>query len=130
MGHHRGGRSPETSSLPLVMAFGAHLIPAGLLGPTIQAEVYDTVVVTLKNMASHPVSLHAVGVSFWKSSEGESEALLLPQGWRTTGDEVLRRGTLGVRIQRKAHLTQPRRGGRVAIVYVDATDWVAAMAKK
>nr|6MF0_A Chain A, Coagulation factor VIII chimera [synthetic construct]6MF0_B Chain B, Coagulation factor VIII chimera [synthetic construct]7K66_A Chain A, Coagulation factor VIII,Coagulation factor VIII,Coagulation factor VIII,Coagulation factor VIII [synthetic construct]7KBT_A Chain A, Coagulation factor VIII,Coagulation factor VIII,Coagulation factor VIII,Coagulation factor VIII,Coagulation factor VIII [synthetic construct]8G6I_A Chain A, Coagulation factor VIII chimera from human and pig [synthet len=42
----------------------------GLLGPTIQAEVYDTVVVTLKNMASHPVSLHAVGVSFWKSSEG------------------------------------------------------------
>ncbi|KAF4026566.1 hypothetical protein G4228_019057 [Cervus hanglu yarkandensis] len=42
----------------------------GLLGPTIQAEVYDTVVITLKNMASHPVSLHAIGVSYWKSSEG------------------------------------------------------------
>ncbi|XP_019571636.2 coagulation factor VIII [Rhinolophus sinicus] len=42
----------------------------GLLGPTIRAEVHDTVVVTLKNMASHPVSLHAVGVSYWKASEG------------------------------------------------------------
>uniref|UniRef100_A0A8D2D841 Coagulation factor VIII n=1 Tax=Sciurus vulgaris TaxID=55149 RepID=A0A8D2D841_SCIVU len=42
----------------------------GLLGPTIQAEVYDTVVITLKNMATHPVSLHAVGVSYWKASEG------------------------------------------------------------
>uniref|UniRef100_A0A452FA46 Coagulation factor VIII n=1 Tax=Capra hircus TaxID=9925 RepID=A0A452FA46_CAPHI len=42
----------------------------GLLGPTIQAEVYDTVVITFKNMASHPVSLHAIGVSYWKSSEG------------------------------------------------------------
>ncbi|XP_068919849.1 coagulation factor VIII [Petaurus breviceps papuanus] len=42
----------------------------GLLGPTIRAEVYDTVVITLKNMASHPVSLHAVGISYWKASEG------------------------------------------------------------
>ncbi|XP_008070452.1 coagulation factor VIII-like, partial [Carlito syrichta] len=42
----------------------------GLLGPTIRAEVYDTVIITLKNMASHPVSLHAVGVSYWKASEG------------------------------------------------------------
>lgn len=42
----------------------------GLLGPTIQAEVHDTVVIILKNMASHPVSLHAVGVSYWKVSEG------------------------------------------------------------
>nr|XP_035943162.1 coagulation factor VIII-like [Halichoerus grypus] len=42
----------------------------GLLGPTIRAEVYDTVVIILKNMASHPVSLHAVGVSYWKASEG------------------------------------------------------------
>ncbi|XP_052027783.1 coagulation factor VIII isoform X6 [Apodemus sylvaticus] len=43
----------------------------GLLGPTIWTEVHDTVVITLKNMASHPVSLHAVGVSYWKSSEGD-----------------------------------------------------------
>nr|XP_048283559.1 coagulation factor VIII-like isoform X6 [Myodes glareolus] len=42
----------------------------GLLGPTIWTEVHDIVVITLKNMASHPVSLHAVGVSYWKSSEG------------------------------------------------------------
>ncbi|XP_029785375.1 coagulation factor VIII isoform X3 [Suricata suricatta] len=42
----------------------------GLLGPTIRAEVFDTVVIILKNMASHPVSLHAVGVSYWKASEG------------------------------------------------------------
>ncbi|XP_038952685.1 coagulation factor VIII isoform X4 [Rattus norvegicus] len=42
----------------------------GLLGPTIWTEVHDTVVITLKNMASHPVSLHAVGMSFWKASEG------------------------------------------------------------
>ncbi|XP_052598742.1 coagulation factor VIII isoform X2 [Peromyscus californicus insignis] len=42
----------------------------GLLGPTIWTEVDDTVVITLKNMASHPVSLHAVGVSYWKASEG------------------------------------------------------------
>ncbi|XP_016072404.1 PREDICTED: coagulation factor VIII isoform X2 [Miniopterus natalensis] len=42
----------------------------GLLGPTIRAEVYDTIVITLKNMASHAVSLHAVGISYWKASEG------------------------------------------------------------
>ncbi|XP_035872236.1 coagulation factor VIII [Phyllostomus discolor] len=42
----------------------------GLLGPTIRAEVYDTVLITLRNMASHAVSLHAVGVSYWKASEG------------------------------------------------------------
>uniref|UniRef100_A0A2K6G474 Coagulation factor VIII n=2 Tax=Propithecus coquereli TaxID=379532 RepID=A0A2K6G474_PROCO len=42
----------------------------GLLGPTIEAEVHDTVVIKLKNMASHPVSLHAIGVSYWKASEG------------------------------------------------------------
>ncbi|XP_007538277.1 coagulation factor VIII isoform X1 [Erinaceus europaeus] len=42
----------------------------GLLGPTIRAEVSDTVVITLKNMAPHPVSLHGIGVSFWKASEG------------------------------------------------------------
>ncbi|XP_032852050.2 coagulation factor VIII isoform X2 [Tyto alba] len=42
----------------------------GLLGPTIRAEVYDTVVVTFKNLASRPYNLHAVGVSYWKASEG------------------------------------------------------------
>ncbi|KAJ1102434.1 hypothetical protein NDU88_007484 [Pleurodeles waltl] len=42
----------------------------GILGPTIRAESYDTVLVYFKNMASHPFSLHAVGVSYWKDSEG------------------------------------------------------------
>uniref|UniRef100_A0A8C5IL58 ferroxidase n=1 Tax=Junco hyemalis TaxID=40217 RepID=A0A8C5IL58_JUNHY len=41
-----------------------------LLGPTIRAEVHDTVVITFKNLASRPYSLHAVGVSYWKASEG------------------------------------------------------------
>uniref|UniRef100_A0A8C4WEM9 Methyltransferase 1, tRNA methylguanosine n=1 Tax=Gopherus evgoodei TaxID=1825980 RepID=A0A8C4WEM9_9SAUR len=44
---------------------------SGLLGPTIRAEVYDTVVVTFKNLASRPFSLHAVGVTYWKASEGK-----------------------------------------------------------
>ncbi|XP_069505079.1 coagulation factor VIII [Ambystoma mexicanum] len=43
----------------------------GILGPTIRAETYDTVVVYFKNMASHPFSIHAVGVSYWKESEGD-----------------------------------------------------------
>ncbi|NXT82821.1 FA8 factor, partial [Zapornia atra] len=42
----------------------------GLLGPTIRAEVYDTVVIVFKNLASRPYSLHAIGVSYWKASEG------------------------------------------------------------
>ncbi|KFZ46837.1 Coagulation factor VIII [Antrostomus carolinensis] len=42
----------------------------GLLGPTIRAEVYDTVVITFKNLASRPYNLHALGVSYWKASEG------------------------------------------------------------
>ncbi|XP_037264217.1 coagulation factor VIII isoform X1 [Falco rusticolus] len=42
----------------------------GLLGPTIRAEVYDTVVIKFKNLASRPYNLHAIGVSYWKASEG------------------------------------------------------------
>ncbi|XP_054695548.1 coagulation factor VIII isoform X3 [Grus americana] len=42
----------------------------GLLGPTIRAEVYDTVVIMFKNLASRPYNLHAIGVSYWKASEG------------------------------------------------------------
>lgn len=33
--------------------------------------MYDTVVITFKNLASRPYNLHAVGVSYWKASEGE-----------------------------------------------------------
>lgn len=67
------------------MTFEGHPVLAGLLGPTIRAEVFDTVVITLKNMASHPVSLHAVGVSYWKASEGESDALLVSSHPRDKG---------------------------------------------
>lgn len=34
--------------------------------------MYDTVVITFKNLASRPYNLHAIGVSYWKASEGES----------------------------------------------------------
>nr|XP_020660343.1 coagulation factor VIII [Pogona vitticeps] len=42
----------------------------GILGPTIRAEVYDKVVVIFKNLASQPFSIQAIGVSYWKASEG------------------------------------------------------------
>jgi len=29
------------------------------------------VVITFKNLASRPYNLHAIGVSYWKASEGE-----------------------------------------------------------
>ncbi|GAB1302912.1 Coagulation factor VIII [Apodemus speciosus] len=59
----------------------------GLLGPTIWTEVHDTVVITLKNMASHPVSLHAVGVSYWKASEVNPQRSEV--GIRSFGSEVI-----------------------------------------
>lgn len=42
----------------------------GILGPVIQAEVGDTISVTLKNNTRFPVSLHAHGVWYDKDSEG------------------------------------------------------------
>ncbi|OCT65628.1 hypothetical protein XELAEV_18041868mg [Xenopus laevis] len=42
----------------------------GLLGPTIRAETYDTVVIHFKNLASIAYNIHGVGVSYGKSSEG------------------------------------------------------------
>ncbi|XP_009695352.1 PREDICTED: coagulation factor V, partial [Cariama cristata] len=43
---------------------------AGLLGPTLHAEVGDTLVVHLKNMADKPVSIHAQGIVYNKNAEG------------------------------------------------------------
>uniref|UniRef100_A0A8U8B4R9 Uncharacterized protein n=1 Tax=Geospiza parvula TaxID=87175 RepID=A0A8U8B4R9_GEOPR len=43
---------------------------AGLLGPTLRAEVGDTLVVHLKNMADKPVSIHPQGLAYSKSEEG------------------------------------------------------------
>ncbi|XP_029968000.1 coagulation factor V [Salarias fasciatus] len=42
----------------------------GLLGPTLRAEVGDTVVVTFRNMASGAHSIHPHGVAYGKQSEG------------------------------------------------------------
>ncbi|XP_069723777.1 coagulation factor V [Phaenicophaeus curvirostris] len=43
---------------------------AGLLGPTLRAEVGDTLVVHLKNMADKPVSIHPQGILYSKNAEG------------------------------------------------------------
>ncbi|XP_071980091.1 coagulation factor VIII-like isoform X2 [Engystomops pustulosus] len=42
----------------------------GLLGPTIRAETFDEIVIHFKNFASIPYSLHGIGVSYAKRSEG------------------------------------------------------------
>lgn len=43
----------------------------GLLGPTLRAEVGDTLVVHLKNMADKPVSIHPQGIVYNKNAEGK-----------------------------------------------------------
>ncbi|XP_068815645.1 coagulation factor V [Struthio camelus] len=43
---------------------------AGLLGPTLRAEVGDTLVVHFKNMADKPVSIHPQGITYNKKAEG------------------------------------------------------------
>ncbi|XP_076602278.1 coagulation factor V [Chaetodon auriga] len=42
----------------------------GLLGPTLSAEEGETIVVTFRNMATGPYSIHPHGVSYGKQSEG------------------------------------------------------------
>ncbi|KAG8000988.1 Coagulation factor V, partial [Nibea albiflora] len=42
----------------------------GLLGPTLRAEEGETIVVTFRNMATHPYSIHPHGVAYGKQSEG------------------------------------------------------------
>uniref|UniRef100_W5N8Q8 Coagulation factor VIII n=1 Tax=Lepisosteus oculatus TaxID=7918 RepID=W5N8Q8_LEPOC len=42
----------------------------GIQGPVIAAEVMDKVVVHFKNFASRPYSVHPIGISYWKQSEG------------------------------------------------------------
>ena len=44
----------------------------GVLGPTIRAEVGDTVYVVFKNMASRPYSIHPQGLFYRKDNEGAS----------------------------------------------------------
>ncbi|XP_033756941.1 hephaestin-like protein [Pecten maximus] len=41
-----------------------------ILGPVIKAEIYDTIIVTFRNMASRPYSIHAHGVLYDQADEG------------------------------------------------------------
>ncbi|XP_062381158.1 coagulation factor VIII [Sardina pilchardus] len=43
---------------------------AGIQGPTIRAQVNDTVVIHFKNFASQPFSISPIGIPYWKQSEG------------------------------------------------------------
>uniref|UniRef100_K7F2H6 Coagulation factor V n=1 Tax=Pelodiscus sinensis TaxID=13735 RepID=K7F2H6_PELSI len=43
---------------------------SGLLGPTLRAEVGDTLIVHFKNMANKPLSIHPQGIAYSKLSEG------------------------------------------------------------
>nr|XP_056714442.1 coagulation factor V [Euleptes europaea] len=45
---------------------------SGLLGPTLHAEVGDTLIVHFKNMANKPLSIHPQGISYSKQFEGAS----------------------------------------------------------
>ncbi|XP_053482810.1 coagulation factor V isoform X2 [Ictalurus furcatus] len=43
---------------------------SGLLGPTLRGQVGDTIIVTFRNMADHPCSIHPHGIAYGKQSEG------------------------------------------------------------
>lgn len=45
-------------------------LSAGLLGPTLRAQEGETIVVTFRNMATGPHSIHPHGVAYGKQSEG------------------------------------------------------------
>lgn len=51
------------------------------MGPTLRAEVGDTLVVHFKNMADKPLTIHPQGIAFNKQSEGKSSKIpfVLPQ---------------------------------------------------
>ena len=59
----------------------------GLLGPTIYAEVGDTIHVVFKNRGTHPYSIHAHGVRYVKDHEGSFEGAG-PMGGHGSGDSV------------------------------------------
>lgn len=65
---------------------------AGLLGPTLRAEEGETVVVTFRNMATAPYSIHPHGVAYGKQSEGV--CLLAQMNESVTAVETCRHYTL------------------------------------
>lgn len=44
----------------------------GFLGPVLQAEVGDVILIHLKNFATRPYTIHPHGVFYEKDSEGKS----------------------------------------------------------
>ncbi|KAI2660750.1 Coagulation factor V [Labeo rohita] len=46
-----------------------HPLSSGLLGPTLRGQEGDTIIVTFKNMADHPCSIHPHGIAYGKQSE-------------------------------------------------------------
>lgn len=62
-----------TDDLPNVGGFQINLslsFPAGLLGPTLRGEEGEMIVVTFRNMATGPHSIHPHGIAYGKQSEG------------------------------------------------------------
>lgn len=59
----------------------------GLIGPVIHAEVGDTIVVVFRNNTRFPLSVHAHGIEYGKSSEGAPYADGLPMSSKP-GDSV------------------------------------------
>lgn len=76
---HLKSRAPEDAYL-------------GILGPVIHAEVGDTVVVVFKNNARFPLTVHAHGLFYSKSSEGAPYQDGV-SGWNKNGDSVPTGGT-------------------------------------
>jgi FtsP/CotA-like multicopper oxidase with cupredoxin domain len=60
----------------------------GILGPTIYAEVGDTIHVVFRNKGTHPYSMHPHGVLYTKANEGSLYADGVPTAQKT-GDVVL-----------------------------------------
>uniref|UniRef100_A0A8C2U1B2 Coagulation factor V n=1 Tax=Coturnix japonica TaxID=93934 RepID=A0A8C2U1B2_COTJA len=77
---------PEEKSRELLFSAGERILPCiketvlftvfslliltGLLGPTLRAEVGDTLIVHFKNMADKPISIHPQGLVYNKNAEG------------------------------------------------------------
>src|SRR5450755_1770738 len=59
----------------------------GIMGPVIHAEVGDTVIVVFKNNARFPLTVHAHGLFYTKSSEGAPYSDTIPASYKP-GDSV------------------------------------------
>ncbi len=119
---YRGYTDPTFSRLTVRPAGEASL---GLLGPTIRAEVGDTLKIVFRNSCPFPTSVHAHGVSYGKASEGapysdgtagaaKADDAVPPGGTHTSVWQVPERAGPG-----------PRDGSSVMWMYHSHTDEVA-----